>query len=72
MTAPTTQEKTTTVKVGDRGAAVSPLRPAGRVKFGDNIVDCVSEAAFLEKGAEAQIIKVQGNRVVVKPVKEQE
>ena len=59
-------EKTLNVNVGDRGLVVSTLRPAGRAKFGDAIVDVVAEAEFLGKGTNIRIIKISGNKVVVK------
>jgi membrane-bound serine protease (ClpP class) len=54
------------VKVGDVGRVVSKLRPAGKARFGDAIADVVAEAEFLDKGTQVRIIKIHGNRVVVK------
>ncbi|MHC4573789.1 MAG: NfeD family protein [Planctomycetota bacterium] len=56
------------VSVEDLGEVVSTLRPAGRVKFADCIVDCVAEGEFLERGAQVKVIAIHGNRVVVKRV----
>ena len=53
-------------KVGDVGVIISSLRPAGKAKFADAIVDVVTEAEFLENGTEVEIIKIQGNKVVTK------
>jgi len=55
-----------TVNIGDVGEVVSTLRPSGRAKFGDAIIDVVAEGDFLDKGTRIEIIKVRGNRVVVK------
>ena len=52
--------------MGDSGQAVSKLRPTGKAKFGDAIVDVVAEADFLDKGTNIEIIEIHGNRVVVK------
>jgi len=57
------------VNVGDIGQVVSILRPTGKAIFGDAIVDVVAEAEFLDKGTQIEIIKIHGNRVVVKAVK---
>jgi membrane-bound serine protease (ClpP class) len=65
MTAPPESE-TTSVNVGDAGEVISTLRPTGKVKFGDAIVDVVAEAEFLDKGTKVEIIEIHGNRVVVK------
>ena len=51
--------------LGQRGEALTPLRPAGRARFGDSAVDVVSEGGFVERGAEVAVVKVAGNRVVV-------
>jgi membrane-bound serine protease (ClpP class) len=65
VTAPP-ESKTTIVNVGDVGEVVSKLRPTGKAKFGDAIVDVVAEGDFLDKGTEIEIIEIHGNRVVVK------
>jgi len=70
MTAPPESE-TIAVNVGDVGEVVSTLRPAGKAKFGDAVVDVVAEAEFLDKGTRIEIIGIHGNRVIVKAVEEQ-
>jgi membrane-bound serine protease (ClpP class) len=67
MTAPPELE-TIGVKVGDIGEVVTKLRPTGKARFDNAIVDVVAEAEFLDKGAKVEIIKIHGNRVVVKAV----
>jgi membrane-bound serine protease (ClpP class) len=54
------------IKVGQQGEAMSLLRPAGKAKFVEAIVDVVSEGGFIDKGAKVTIIEVTGNRVVVR------
>lgn len=54
------------VNVGDIGEVVSTLRPTGKVRFGDAIVDVVAEGDFLNIGTRVKIIEIHGNRVVVK------
>jgi membrane-bound serine protease (ClpP class) len=53
------------VRVGDIGVVVSTLRPAGSVRFGQALVDCVAQAEFLEPGTQVRVAEVHGNRVVV-------
>ncbi|NUQ66264.1 MAG: NfeD family protein, partial [Pirellulales bacterium] len=53
---------------GDVGIADSPLRPAGRVRFGDQYVDVVSEGSFIEEGAYVRILKIRGNHILVRQV----
>ncbi len=67
MTIPPESE-TISVNVGDAGEVVSTLRPTGKAKFGNAIVDVVAEAEFLDKGTNVEIIEIHGNRVVVKAV----
>jgi len=54
------------VRVGDAGTAVSDLRPVGKARFGDTMVDVVATAEFLDRGTAVEIIEIHGNRVVVK------
>jgi len=65
MTTPP-ESKTVSVNMGETGEVVSILRPTGKAKFGDAIVDVVAEAEFLDKGTKVEIIEIHGNRVVVK------
>jgi membrane-bound serine protease (ClpP class) len=68
MTVPPESE-TAGVKVGDIGEVISTLRPTGKARFGDAIVDVVAEAEFLDKDTKVEIIEIHGNRVVVRPAK---
>jgi membrane-bound serine protease (ClpP class) len=56
----------TAVRKGDIGQAVSRLRPAGKARFGQAVVDVVAEGEFVDKGAKVTIIEIHGNRVVVR------
>lgn len=65
MTAPPEQGQAK-VQVGQTGEATSRLRPAGKARFDDAVVDVVAEGEFIDKGAKVRIIEIHGNRVVVK------
>ncbi len=67
MTAPP-ESKRAAVNIGDIGEVVATLRPAGKVKFGDAVVDVIAEADFLQKGTEVEIIEISGNKVIVRAV----
>jgi membrane-bound ClpP family serine protease len=54
--------------LGAIGVAATPLRPAGKTKFGEEFVDVVAEGSYIEAGTRVQVIEVEGNRVVVKEV----
>lgn len=64
------ESKTIGMNIGELGEVVSILRPTGKAKFGNAIVDVVAEAEFLDKGTNVEIIEIRGNRVVVRKVKD--
>jgi len=55
--------------VGTKGIAQSDLRPSGWAIFGEKRIFVVSEGTFIDDGAKIKIMKVDGNRVVVRKVK---
>jgi membrane-bound serine protease (ClpP class) len=52
--------------LGKRGTTRSPLRPAGLAELDGERVDVVSEGEFLEAGESIDVIRVDGNRIVVR------
>jgi membrane-bound ClpP family serine protease len=54
--------------LGAIGVAATPLRPAGKVRFGDDFVDVVAEGSYVVPGARVQVVEIEGNRIVVKEV----
>jgi membrane-bound serine protease (ClpP class) len=54
--------------LGKRGTAASTLRPAGIAHFDHVRVDVVTEGEFIETGEAIEVIRVDGNRIVVRPV----
>ena len=63
--AQTLSQEDRTGLIGRRGVTVTPLRPIGRVRFGSEEVDVVTEGEFIEKDARVKILAIKGNRVVV-------
>lgn len=55
---------------GDIGESATPLHPTGRVYFEDQLVDCVAQGEFLDKGIRVRITKIRGNRIVVEAASE--
>jgi membrane-bound serine protease (ClpP class) len=51
--------------VGSRGTAETDLRPAGKVRIDQRIIDVVSEHAWISKGESIVVVHVEGVRVVV-------
>lgn len=56
--------------LGKRGRATSPLRPAGIADIEGTRVDVVSEGELIEPGTPVEVMRVDGNRVVVRPTTE--
>ncbi|MEL7058787.1 MAG: NfeD family protein [Acidobacteriota bacterium] len=54
--------------LGQRGSSLTPLRPSGLARIGDQRVDVVTDAAFLDAGVDLEVIEVEGARVVVAAV----
>jgi membrane-bound serine protease (ClpP class) len=52
--------------LGATGIAETNLRPSGKGRFGDRLVDVVTEGDLIERGKPITIVDVQGSRVVVK------
>lgn len=57
-----------TFAIGTLGRAITPLRPAGRVMFGEAIVDAVAEYGFIEAGSPVRIVAADGFRTAVEAV----
>lgn len=58
--------------IGLTGKATSPLRPAGKGRFGNKTFDVVTRGEFIEAGTPIAIIESNGNRYVVTEVKREE
>jgi membrane-bound serine protease (ClpP class) len=52
--------------VGRRGITVTPLRPIGRVRFGTEEVDVITEGEYVDRNQEVEVTVVEGARVVVR------
>lgn len=55
-------------RLGKRGIAASTLRPAGIAHFDHERVDVVTEGEFIEAGAPIEVLRVEGNRIVVRRI----
>jgi membrane-bound serine protease (ClpP class) len=56
------------VTTGDIGIAASTLRPSGKASFGDNFMDVVSDGGYIDHGTQVEVIRVAGNRIIVRAV----
>lgn len=55
--------------LGKHGRAASPLRPAGIAEIDGERVDVVSDGELIEAGESIEVTRVDGNRIVVRPVR---
>lgn len=56
-----------TVQVGEVGRVVTTLRPVGTVEFETGRLEVLSESAFLNKGERVEVVRIEGQKVVVRP-----
>ncbi|MGZ5005748.1 MAG: NfeD family protein, partial [Chthoniobacterales bacterium] len=56
------------VRPGTQGRALTTLRPSGKARFGDHVVDVVTEGDFIAPETPVAVISTDGIRVVVKAV----
>jgi membrane-bound serine protease (ClpP class) len=52
--------------IGRRGVTVTPLRPIGRVRFGSQEVDVMTEGEYVDSHQAVEVMNVEGPRVVVR------
>lgn len=55
--------------IGKQGRAITTLRPAGMMEIGEQRVDVVTGGEYIPKGTPLEVIRVDGNRVVVRQVR---
>lgn len=54
-------------EVGDVGVVTTPLRPSGRARFGDEVVDVRTQGEYVDIATRVQIVKREGAAFVVCP-----
>jgi len=58
------------VNVGDKGIAMTFLRPSGKMKINGDMIDVVSDHEFIEKGTPIVVKDIKGNRIIVSIISE--
>ncbi len=51
--------------IGKKGTALTTLRPAGTALIDTERLDVVSEGEFIAKGSEIEVVRIEGNSIVV-------
>ncbi len=54
--------------LGAQGETVTMLRPAGKARVQDRMLDVVSDGPFIPQGKLVEIVQISGNRIVVREV----
>ncbi|APW60375.1 NfeD family protein [Paludisphaera borealis] len=52
--------------IGESGRTTSPLRPTGKARFGNMLIDVTADNFFVETDCLVEVVDVQGSRVIVK------
>jgi membrane-bound ClpP family serine protease len=67
---PTVGETDLTFFIGKTGESKTALRPSGIAEFNGVRLNVVSDGEFIENGKKLRVDRVEGNRIVVSPVRE--
>ena len=59
------QQQEQASRIGQQGVAISNLRPGGKAKFGDTIIDVVTQGDMIAKGQPVRIIAYTGSDAIV-------
>lgn len=58
----------TNIEVGNRGITISRLAPIGKVRIDKVEVEAKSYEAFIDQGILVEVVTLDGNKVIVKPL----
>jgi membrane-bound serine protease (ClpP class) len=53
---------------GKRGVTITQLTPSGKARFGDDLVDVISNGELIPRGTDIYVTEVLGNRVQVRAI----
>jgi membrane-bound serine protease (ClpP class) len=51
--------------LGQTGAATTPLRPSGKARFGDQVIQVISDGTAISTGDQVRVMEVHATKVVV-------
>ncbi len=52
--------------LGEVGRTTTALKPTGKARFGEALVDVTADGFYIEPGASVEVVEVQGAKVIVK------
>ncbi|MFW6171773.1 MAG: NfeD family protein, partial [Planctomycetota bacterium] len=53
-----------------RGVTTTQLTPSGKARFGDEIVNVISDGLLVPNNTAVRVVQVRGNRILVEPLEE--
>ena len=54
--------------VGKRGTTTTRLTPSGKARFGDELIDVISDGELISAGTPVRVVAVRGSHVLVEAV----
>ncbi|NQT36625.1 MAG: hypothetical protein HQ581_04000 [Planctomycetes bacterium] len=57
-------------KIGALGTTTTPLIPAGKARFDDELLDVIADGEIIPRATPVEIVEVHGNRIVVRATQE--
>ncbi|MCC5930289.1 MAG: NfeD family protein [Cyclobacteriaceae bacterium] len=69
ITSRVNDEDANTVQVGQRGMSLSSLRPFGKAEFNDKVYEVTSIGNYVDADQEVEVIRIEGNKIYVEPLK---
>lgn len=54
------------IKVGDKGTAISAIRPIGKARINDKSFEVKSLGEYVDSGTSVEVIKIKGNNITIK------
>lgn len=58
------------IHIGDEGITIGRLAPMGKAKFNGISVEARSKGIYIDPNTKIRIIRIEGNTVIVEPIKE--
>ncbi|MGL4493244.1 MAG: NfeD family protein, partial [Tannerellaceae bacterium] len=63
-----TQERGLDLMIGEIATAMTPMRPAGKIRVNNEVFDSVSISGFIEKGEDVKITSYQNGQLYVERI----
>jgi membrane-bound ClpP family serine protease len=64
------QDREIDLRIGDKGTALSALRPMGKAEFKEQIFEVTTQGNYLNPGSKIRIIQLSESKIIVEPLNE--